>query len=189
VIPTTGLTIAAFETYALFQPLPAWLSLLQAAAILALALPFALWLTAIRPELVVQTSAPSPRPDALSPTEALELDRLRVAISGGVCLEPELSLGTLANRLKLPEHRLRRLINKGLGYRNFATFLNDHRVSQAKRMLADPENARRQIVALAFDLGYASLAPFNRAFRELTGMTPTEYRAQALAKPGDSGKV
>jgi AraC-like DNA-binding protein len=189
VLPTTGLAIAAFETWSMFLPLPDWSGLLQAAVLLGLALPFALWLTAVRPELMVQTATPLPRPDALTPAENIELQRLRAAIAAGACLEPELSLGSLAARLKLPEHRLRRLINHGLGYRNFAAFVNDHRVSQAKRILADPDNARQQIVAVAFELGYASLAPFNRAFRQLTGMTPTEYRAQALSGVADSRKA
>jgi AraC-like DNA-binding protein len=189
VIPATGLVIAIVETYALFRPLPSWIGLLQASAVLALALPFALWLTAIRPDLMAQAAAPSPRPETLTPAETIELARLRAAIAAGVCLEADLSLGTLADRLKVPEHRLRRLINKGLGYRNFAAFVNDHRVSQAKRILADPDNSRQQIVAVAFELGYASLAPFNRAFRQLTGMTPSEYRAQALTRAGETGKV
>jgi AraC-like DNA-binding protein len=182
VLPAVGLVIAAAETYALFRPLPGWIGLLQAAALLAVAVPFALWLTTIEPDIMAQPGAPSQRPETLSAAESIELERLRAAIAGGICLEPELSLGALAARLKLPEHRLRRLINKGLGYRNFASFLNDHRVTQAKRILGDPENAREQIVAVAFELGYASLAPFNRAFRQSTGMTPSEYRAQALAK-------
>jgi AraC-like DNA-binding protein len=189
VLPATGLAIATVETYALFRPLPDWIGLLQAAVVFALAVPFALWLTAIRPDLMAQAAAPVPRPEALTPAEAIELARLRAAIAAGVCLEADLSLGTLADRLKVPEHRLRRLINKGLGYRNFAAFVNDHRVSQAKRILADPDNSRQQIVAVAFELGYASLAPFNRAFRQLTGMTPSEYRAQALARVGDSQKI
>lgn len=181
VLPAVGLAIATFETYELFRPLPGWIDLLQAVALLAVAGPFALWLTAIKPDIMAQSGAPRQRPEALSAAEAIELARLQTAIAGGICLEADLSLGALAARLKLPEHRLRRLINKGLGYRNFAAFLNDHRVTQAKRILADPENAREQIVAVAFELGYASLAPFNRAFRQSTGMTPSEYRAQALA--------
>ena len=32
--------------------------------------------------------------------------------------------------------------------------------------LADPEESRTQIVQVAFDLGYGSIASFNRAFRE-----------------------
>lgn len=186
VLPAVGLVIAAAETYALFGQLPDWIGLLQAFALLAVAGPFALWLTAIKPDLMAQSDAPRQRPEMLSAAEAIELERLQAAISGGICLEPDLSLGALAARLKLPEHRLRRLINKGLGYRNFAAFLNDHRVTHAKRVLADPANSREQIVAVAFELGYASLAPFNRAFRQSTGMTPSEYRAQALAKIVDS---
>jgi AraC-like DNA-binding protein len=186
VLPAVGLVIAAAETYALFRPLPGWIGLLQAFALLAVAGPFALWLTAIKPDIMAQSDAPRRRPEMLSAAEAIELERLQAAISGGICLEPDLSLGALAARLKLPEHRLRRLINTGLGYRNFAAFLNDHRVTHAKRILADPANSREQIVAVAFELGYASLAPFNRAFRQSTGMTPSEYRAQALAKIVDS---
>jgi len=186
VLPAVGLVIAAAETYALFRPLPGWIGLLQASALLALAGPFALWLTAIKPDIVAQPGAPRRRPETLSAAESIELERLQAAIAGGICLETELSLATLAARLKLPEHRLRRLINKGLGYRNFAAFLNDHRVTHAKRILADPANSREQIVAVAFELGYASLASFNRAFRQATGMTPSEFRAQALAKIIDS---
>ena len=188
VLPAVGLVIAAAETYALFRPLPDRIGLLQAFALLALAGPFALWLTAIKPDIMAMTQpgAPRLRPETLTAAESIELERLRAAIVGGICLETELSLATLAARLKLPEHRLRRLINKGLGYRNFAAFLNDHRVTHAKRILADPAKSREQIVAVAFELGYASLAPFNRAFREATGMTPSEYRAQALARVVDS---
>jgi AraC-like DNA-binding protein len=188
VLPAVGLVIAAAETFALFRPLPSWIGLLQASTLLALAGPFALWLTAIKPDIIAQPGAPKLRPETLTAAESIELERLRVAIAGGICLETELSLATLAARLKLPEHRLRRLINKGLGYRNFAAFLNDHRVTHAKRILADPTKSREQIVAVAFELGYASLAPFNRAFRESTGMTPSEYRAQALARVVDSRK-
>ena len=54
-------------------------------------------------------------------------------------------------------------------------------IEEAKRRLADPKMAREQIVSHAFSLGYASLAPFNRAFRERVGISPTEYREQVLS--------
>jgi AraC-like DNA-binding protein len=47
-------------------------------------------------------------------------------------------------------------------------------------MLADPANARTPVSAIAFDLGYASLGPFNRAFKDATGLTPTAWRGRAL---------
>ena len=40
-------------------------------------------------------------------------------------------------------------------------------------MLHNPEIA---IQVVAFEVGFNSLASFNRAFREITGKTPSEYR-------------
>jgi AraC-like DNA-binding protein len=39
------------------------------------------------------------------------------------------------------------------------------------------------ILTLALDLGYASLSPFNRAFKAHTGLTPSEYRRTKRSNP------
>ena len=93
-----------------------------------------------------------------------------------------LTIGEVARRLDAPEHRVRRLINQRLGHRNFADYVNSFRISAAKARLADPGDARTTVAAIAFDLGYGSLGPFNRAFREATGVTPTAWRRQALSE-------
>jgi AraC-like DNA-binding protein len=93
-----------------------------------------------------------------------------------------LTIGDLAAQLETPEHRLRRLINQRLGHKNFADFLNGHRIAAARRRLADPTEARTTVATIAFDLGFGSLGPFNRAFRAATGATPTEWRRVALAE-------
>ncbi|MEL6693213.1 MAG: AraC family transcriptional regulator [Pseudomonadota bacterium] len=94
--------------------------------------------------------------------------------------EHGLGIGDLASKLNVPEHQLRALINKGLGYRNFASFLNQYRLAEAKTALADPEQARTPILTIAMDVGYASLATFNRAFKSEEGVTPSTYRTEAL---------
>jgi AraC-like DNA-binding protein len=86
------------------------------------------------------------------------------------------TIGTLATRLAIPEYRLRRLINQRLGYRNFNVFLNEHRIAEAKAALADPTQAEVPVITIAMDAGFQSLGPFNRAFKADTGVTPTEYR-------------
>src|SRR6185312_4203986 len=86
------------------------------------------------------------------------------------------SIGTLATKLGIPEYRLRRLINQRLGYRNFNVFLNEHRIAEAKAALADPSQAEVPVITIAMDAGFQSLGPFNRAFKATTGVTPTEYR-------------
>ena len=78
----------------------------------------------------------------------------------------------------MPEHLLRKLINQGLGYRNFSDFLNHYRIEDAASRLADPSQAHLPILTIALDAGYASLAPFNRAFKEKMEQTPSDYRRQ-----------
>ena len=100
----------------------------------------------------------------------------------GVYREAGLSIGALAERLGAPEHRLRALINQRLGYRNFSAFLNEARIAEAKGWLADPERVALPVLTIAMDLGYGSLAPFNRAFREATGQAPSDFRRAAFAE-------
>lgn len=95
-----------------------------------------------------------------------------------------LTIGVLAGKLGLPEYRLRRAINRGLGYRNFNEYLNRHRLADAKQALADPTQAEVPILTIALDSGFQSLGPFNRAFKADTGVTPTEFRRAATGRNG-----
>lgn len=92
-----------------------------------------------------------------------------------------LSIAALALRLGLPEYRLRRLINQRLGHRNFAAFLNQWRIGEARAALLDASQREVPISTIALDAGFQSLGPFNRAFRAETGLTPTAFRARATA--------
>jgi AraC-like DNA-binding protein len=91
-----------------------------------------------------------------------------------------LTIGEVAEAVGVPEYRLRRLINDHLGHRNFADFLNAYRIASAKTRLSEPELARTTVATIAFDVGYGSLGPFNRAFKAYTGATPTEWRRRML---------
>lgn len=88
----------------------------------------------------------------------------------------DLSLPKLAAELRVGEAALRRLINEGLGYRNFNDFMHRYRVEEAAARLAAEE---LPILTIALEAGYGSIGPFNRAFKQRMGMTPTEYRAAA----------
>lgn len=91
-----------------------------------------------------------------------------------------MTIGKLAGHIGLPEHQLRRLINQGLGYNNFATYLNQYRIAHAKAALSDPEQARIPILTIAMDAGYKTLSTFNRAFKSTENETPSNYRKRAL---------
>ncbi|WP_316013066.1 helix-turn-helix domain-containing protein [Roseobacter sp. HKCCA0434] len=175
--------ISSIVTGWLTPPGAALVYLLDTLKITGLAVFFGTWMLRMDDDLI---HSPAPEehvaPRTVPPADLIEMQRLRAAVEGGICFEPGLTIGALAARLDIPEHRLRRLINQGLGYRNFAAFLNDHRIEEAKRRLADPAQARAQIVSHAFALGYNSLAPFNRAFRERVGQSPTAYRTAVLGE-------
>ncbi|MBL8538327.1 MAG: AraC family transcriptional regulator [Hyphomonadaceae bacterium] len=123
----------------------------------------------------VQTK-PSPAEPGLNASDRLVLDKLTALMDAGAWRREGLTIGDLAAELGVPEHRLRPLINDHLGFRNFAAFVNARRIVAAKAMLADPAQSRTTVAAIAFDLGFGSLGPFNRAFKEATGVTPTEFR-------------
>ena len=103
-------------------------------------------------------------------TRALQQDK--------VYLTPGLSIGDLAKRLAMPEYRLRALINKRLGYRNFNALLHEYRLRDACELLTDPAKAHLPILTIALDVGYQSITPFNQAFRDTKGCTPSAYRRQ-----------
>ncbi|QTD55627.1 AraC family transcriptional regulator [Parasphingorhabdus cellanae] len=116
----------------------------------------------------------------LSPSETVLHDKLIAAMDEGQYRTPSLTIATLAAQLDAPEHRLRALINKQLGHRNFSSFLNGYRITEAKEKLSDRAMVDLPILTIAMDLGYGSLAPFNRAFRAETGLTPSDFRKSAI---------
>jgi len=92
--------------------------------------------------------------------------------------EMGLTIGQLAVRMELPEYRLRRIINAGLGYRNFNDFLNTYRIREASQRLIHPTDAEEAVLNIALDAGFRSLSSFNKAFKQSLGKTPTEYRVE-----------
>lgn len=128
----------------------------------------------------IENRKPTLITDLSTPTDMVDLQRLNDLARGATLLEPGLTIAGLSEIAQMPEHRLRRLINQHLGYRNFSDFLNHHRVEAAKTRLADHDIRYTPILTIAMDLGYGSLGPFNRAFKERTGLTPTEFRRNVL---------
>ena len=95
--------------------------------------------------------------------------------------EPDLSIAALAARVGAREHDLRALINRTMGFRNFRTFLNGYRIEEAVSLVCDPTKQDISILGIAMDSGFGSLASFNRAFKQETGISPSTMRKAALS--------
>lgn len=91
--------------------------------------------------------------------------------------DPDLTAPRLARLLATNTTYLSRALNEGLG-RNFNEFINGIRIEAVQTELRSSDTDR-DILAVALDAGFNSKASFNRVFKRITGITPTEYRRSA----------
>lgn len=179
------------EAYYGYLNAPAWAIALQHGAYLCVIVWSQFWFIRADKSVLMFDARPAaaaaPASPALSPKEQL-IHRKLVAVMEGeeAFLDPDLSIGKLAERVGAPEHQLRVLINASMGHRNFRAFVNEYRIAAIKAELAEPEKAALPILTIAMDAGFASLSAFNRAFKEQTGKTPSEWRDEALARRSEA---
>lgn len=161
-----------------------WRSVVYDLTTIAVTIAVILWVAHVRLErLVPQRLTPTVEPGIKPDDERLHRRLIECMEIEHVYRETGLGVGALAQRVGVPEHRLRAHINTVLGYANFSDFLNHYRLKQACAMLADRSQADTSIFVIAMDAGYGSLSTFNRAFKARFGDTPTEYRNRMLEGP------
>ncbi|PWJ44671.1 helix-turn-helix domain-containing protein [Sediminitomix flava] len=95
-------------------------------------------------------------------------------------LNNQLTLPDLAKEFGLTRHRMSFVLNHAFG-KNFYDVINDFRVEEAKRLLADEAHKEYKIEYIAQTSGFNSKATFNRIFKLRTEMTPSEFRNLQLA--------
>lgn len=89
-------------------------------------------------------------------------------------LNPDLNLSDLAVQLKMNRAQLSQVINTGF-HKNFNDFINEYRIRTFKEKIANKEHEHLSLLGLAYDSGFNSKATFNRVFKKLTQISPTEY--------------
>jgi AraC-like DNA-binding protein len=156
-----------------------FLQIIQRSSIFAITLFFLLSTVGIRPGFFFK-EIPKVKPSSVDdPQLSAKLQTLMEQQK--VYKKDGLTIGQLAELMNEQEYRLRRLINGQLGFRNFNDFLNQYRVNEACETLSDPAQSRKTILEIAYDLGYQSIGPFNKAFKDLKGTTPTAYRRSQVS--------
>lgn len=87
--------------------------------------------------------------------------------------EMGLSREGLAKQLGISEHRASHIVNTYF-HKNFNELINEYRIREAKHRLLTEET---QITVIAYDVGFNSIASFNRVFKEITGTSPSAFRS------------
>lgn len=112
----------------------------------------------------------------LSPEKRTEIhDNLtKVMKEQKLFLNPELSIGQLAQAISVHPNHLSQVINL-VEAKTFYDFINGWRINEFKIMAAQPENRKYTLLALAFECGFNSKTAFYRNFKNVTGQSPTQY--------------
>jgi len=97
---------------------------------------------------------------------------LRKLLDEGVHREMRLNRTALAKKAGIGEHHLSRVINHHFKM-SFNELINGYRIEDAKRRLKE---GTTPVTNIAFEVGFNSIASFNRVFKERVGMSPTEFR-------------
>lgn len=98
-----------------------------------------------------------------------------------IYLNPDLTLSQLANRIGCPIDHLPHVLNTAFGT-NFHSYLDEHRVRFAKKMLLDDSDDPKYVVRVALQAGFQSLEIFNTTFRKTFGVTPVEFHRDRQRK-------
>lgn len=83
-----------------------------------------------------------------------------------------ISLNSMSDTLGISTAYFSRLFREQTGV-NFKEYLTQYRMKNAKRAL---QTTQKDIKHIAHDVGYPSATQFSRAFKNVEGMTPTEFR-------------
>ena len=86
----------------------------------------------------------------------------------------ELTLVELASILSVHPNHLSQVINEKEG-KNFYEYINGLRIEEFKRLVNLPENKKYTIIGLAYQCGFNSKSSFNRYFKNVTHLSPSEY--------------
>lgn len=90
-------------------------------------------------------------------------------------LRGDLTLLDLSESLDISPHNLTEVINTRFG-KNFYEFINNYRIEEVKRRLADPEFDHLTLLAIGLDAGFNSKSSFNAVFKKQVGLTPSQFK-------------
>jgi transcriptional regulator GlxA family with amidase domain len=93
-------------------------------------------------------------------------------------LGDELSLGDLARSVNLSPSRFHQVFKEGTG-RSPARYLRLLRIERARHLL---ESTFLSVKEVRFQVGMSDESHFVRGFKKAYGLTPTEYRAEYIAR-------
>lgn len=95
-------------------------------------------------------------------------------------LRNDLTIEDISTELDISRHYLTEILNTKLN-RNFYNFVNEYRIKEFKEELFHPDNKNLTISAIAFKCGFNSKSSFQKMFKKIEGITPSEFRNKSYS--------
>ncbi len=92
-----------------------------------------------------------------------------------IFVNTDLTVSTLASRLKVPAYMASRAINQYFN-KSFSEVVVEYRIRKAERLLVADSQKSLTIEAIAFESGFNTLSAFYKAFKKINNVTPSQYR-------------
>ncbi len=94
-----------------------------------------------------------------------------------VYTNPDISVKQVARLMNISTHQLSELLNQHFRKR-FNQYVNEFRIEEAKKLLL--EEAETAVFSIGYRVGFSTPSMFNAIFRDHAGVTPRQYRCQAI---------
>ncbi len=91
-----------------------------------------------------------------------------------IFMRSDITVQKFAEHINTNSSYLSRVINQKIGV-NFSNFINNYRVKEARKLLADNSTKKYTIEHISSKVGFKSISTFNRAFKKFTGITPSFF--------------
>jgi AraC-like DNA-binding protein len=119
-----------------------------------------------------------PAEEIQKPNEAI-IEKIRYGVEiQKLYLNQSINIEDFSKEIGAPFREVSNAINKHF-QTNFFEFINNLRVEEAKRMLADRSYDKLSILDILHESGFNSKSAFQRFFKRLTGVSPREFRKNA----------
>jgi AraC-like DNA-binding protein len=109
--------------------------------------------------------------------ESIILKLHKIMVEQELYKEENITLRAVAEKMNVNFQQLSEILNRDIK-KNFNTYINEFKVEEAKKLLADKPEL--PVIRIAFMVGFNSLRTFNRAFNKNTGYTPIDYRKNRI---------
>lgn len=127
------------------------------------------WLYMILPPLDDRELAPETEQDYADIIKVFEA----ILVDQRIYTEEALSLKAMANRIGVPARRFSNALNRAYN-ESYSKHINRKRVDFAAKLLRD--NPDLAVIDVMYDAGFRTKSSFNREFKAIFGMSPSEYR-------------